>query len=268
MEHDLVSEYLVSEGVINEQLETNIKKVQFQLCDHDTIFMKLPFVEDSEIQNITNANTYDITLTRVEDSWQYTMRDLNNERTQAGPFENLLAQIKEKQFEAPVNVERIDEIQEKSYKNICHFEKTFYEDITEKDDGTIEFKREHENDTKIDFQTFNSYKELFESEYKELFLVNVEVLDFNDLNNHFQDNTLSVVSDSDLMVRSRMKDITKERDLDGDGVPDRIDINDNNVAVQTVGDLDLVKNSSSKEVEKEREKEHSVSRTKNNELEL
>ncbi|MBP2028984.1 hypothetical protein J2Z35_002822, partial [Acetoanaerobium pronyense] len=35
------------------------------------------------------------------------------------------------------------------------------------------------------------------------------------------------------------EEITKEKDLDNDGVPDRIDINDNDNSIQKVADLDI-----------------------------
>lgn len=41
----------------------------------------------------------------------------------------------------------------------------------------------------------------------------------------------------------------KEIDLDNDGVPDRIDIDDTRNSVQDVKDLDILKNSASKEIE-------------------
>ncbi|MGG0447817.1 hypothetical protein ABEZ87_27630 [Bacillus mycoides] len=45
--------------------------------------------------------------------------------------------------------------------------------------------------------------------------------------------------------------ITKERDLDNDGTPDRIDIDDTNNAVQTIGDRDKVKNATNKETQED-----------------
>ena len=41
--------------------------------------------------------------------------------------------------------------------------------------------------------------------------------------------------------RMHYEQITKERDLDNDGTPDRIDIDDTNNAVQTIGDRDKEK---------------------------
>lgn len=46
----------------------------------------------------------------------------------------------------------------------------------------------------------------------------------------------------------------KERDVDNDGTPDRIDINDTKNAVQTVGDLNKIKNATSKEIQEENER--------------
>ncbi|MCI1591214.1 hypothetical protein [Heyndrickxia oleronia] len=46
---------------------------------------------------------------------------------------------------------------------------------------------------------------------------------------------------------------TKKRDLDNDGVPDRIDIDDTRNSVQTVSDLNIVKNMASKETARDQE---------------
>ncbi|MGR5968597.1 hypothetical protein ACT7C1_11565 [Bacillus paranthracis] len=46
----------------------------------------------------------------------------------------------------------------------------------------------------------------------------------------------------------------KERDVDNDGTPDRIDIDDTKNAVQTVGDLNKIKNATSKEIQEENER--------------
>lgn len=49
-------------------------------------------------------------------------------------------------------------------------------------------------------------------------------------------------------MHQRFLENTKELDLDNDGVVDRIDIADSKNAVQTVADLNIVGNDTSKEV--------------------
>ena len=149
------------------------------------------------------------------------------------------------------------EREEISYKTLCEFEKSFLEDFKKIDDGNIEFSsfnlEDKERMTPTQTSTYASFKDLFDAQYKESFLTSIESLDLKEIDNKLGAGTLDTIMARDTMIRIRYEEITKERDLDNDGTPDRIDIDDTKNSVQTVGDLDRVKNSTNKETEEENE---------------
>lgn len=149
------------------------------------------------------------------------------------------------------------EREEISYRTLCEFEKSFLEDFKEKDDGNIEFSsfnlEDKERTTPTQSITYTSFKDLFEDQYKEAFLTSIESLDLKEIDNKLGAGTLQTIIARDTIIRTHYEEITKERDLDNDGTPDRIDIDDTKNSVQTVGDLDKVKNSTNKETEEENE---------------
>ncbi|MGH0882796.1 hypothetical protein [Bacillus paranthracis] len=140
-----------------------------------------------------------------------------------------------------------------SYEKLCVFEKTFLQTFKEKEDGNIEFSSYNLEDKERMFPpqsiTYNSFKELFEEQYKEAFLTSIESLDLKEIDSKLGTNTLDTIMAKDPIIRIRYEEIRKERDLDNDGTPDRIDIDDTKNSVQTVGDLDKVKSSTNKETE-------------------
>jgi len=81
--------------------------------------------------------------------------------------------------------------------------------------------------------------------------------------------TLDTIITKDPIIRIRYEEITRERDLDNDGTPDHIDIDDTKNSVQTVGDLDKVKSSTNKETEEDNDdkKEKKIKR-KSHDMEL
>ncbi|PEK70478.1 hypothetical protein COL32_26950 [Bacillus pseudomycoides] len=149
------------------------------------------------------------------------------------------------------------EIDETSYRTLCEFEKSFLEDLKEKDDGNIEFTsfdlEDKEKKSPTRSITYTSYKDLFEDQYKDSFLTSIESLDLKEIDNKLGAGTLDTIIARDPIIRIRYEEITKERDLDTDGTPDRIDIDDTKNSVQTVGDLDKVKNSTNKETQEDNE---------------
>ncbi len=149
------------------------------------------------------------------------------------------------------------EREEISYKTLCEFEKSFLEDFKKIDDGNIEFSsfslEDKERMIPTQTITYSSFKDLFDAQYKESFLTSIESLDLKEIDNKLGAGTLDTIIARDTMIRIRYEEITKERDLDNDGTPDRIDIDDTKNSVQTVGDLDRVKNSTNKETEEENE---------------
>lgn len=158
------------------------------------------------------------------------------------------------------------EREEISYRTLCEFEKSFLEDFKEKNDGNIEYSlfnlEDKERMTPTQSITYTSFKDLFEAQYKESFLTSIESLDLKEIDNKLGAGTLDTIIARDTMIRTRYEEITKERDLDNDGTPDRIDIDDTKNSVQTVGDLDKVKNSTNKETEEENEENEEKNRKK------
>jgi hypothetical protein len=166
------------------------------------------------------------------------------------------------------------EREEISYKKLCKFEKSFLETFKEKDDGNIEFSSFNLEDKERMFPTqsitYTSFKDLFEEQYKKSFLTSIESLDLKEIDSKVGEGfTLDTIIATDPIIRIRYEEITRERDLDNDGTPDRIDIDDTKNSVQTVGDLDKVKNSTNKEIEEKmkRKKEEKI-KQKSHDMEL
>ncbi|BCD32832.1 hypothetical protein BC30102_p247 (plasmid) [Bacillus cereus] len=165
------------------------------------------------------------------------------------------------------------EREEISYKKLCKFEKSFLETFKEKDDGNIEFSSFNLEDKERMFPTqsitYTSFKDLFEEQYKKSFLTSIESLDLKEIDSKVGEGTLDTIIATDPIIRIRYEEITRERDLDNDGTPDRIDIDDTKNSVQTVGDLDKVKNSTNKEIEEENEeKKEKKIKQKSHDMEL
>jgi hypothetical protein len=167
------------------------------------------------------------------------------------------------------------EREEISYKKLCKFEKSFLETFKEKDDGNIEFSSFNLEDKERMFPTqsityTSFFKDLFEEQYKKSFLTSIESLDLKEIDSKVGEGTLDTIIATDPIIRIRYEEITRERDLDNDGTPDRIDIDDTKNSVQTVGDLDKVKNSTNKEIEEEmkRKKKEKKIKQKSHDMEL
>lgn len=165
------------------------------------------------------------------------------------------------------------EREEISYRTLCEFEKTFLENFKEKDDGNIEFSSFNLEDKERMFPTqsitYTSFKDLFEEHYKESFLTSIESLDLKEIDSKLGAGTLDTIMAKDPIIRIRYEEITRERDLDNDGTPDRIDIDDTKNSVQTVGDLDKVKNSTNKETQEDNDgKNKNKTKRKSHDMEL
>lgn len=153
-----------------------------------------------------------------------------------------------------------------AYQRLCEFERNFCETIYEKDNGAIvyeidtirlaELENTNEDDLKdLDFSTieYPSYQKLFEDKYKKKFLKNIAAINPNELQKKLGSSTLHEAAKSDNEIKLSFA-ATKELDLDNDGVPDRIDIDDTKNSIQTVSDLNIVKNSTNKETNRDIEK--------------
>lgn len=175
-----------------------------------------------------------------------------------------------------------EQVLELAYKDVCKFEKSSYEKLDIDEDGAVvltidkEMFLELDNSDKLanDFfepVKYSSYKSLFNNRYRNNFKRNLTAINYRNLENELGKDTLSKVTANDHELKELNRRLTKERDLDNDGVPDRIDIDDTRNNVQTVKDLSAVKNSTSASTQrynekKEREEEHE--RKRNNQMEL
>lgn len=176
--------------------------------------------------------------------------------------------------------EIIDErVLELSYKRICEFEKAHYESIHSYDNGSINMTIDKDlylqflNDENVsnDFLspvTYPSYKDMFNKRYRNNFKRNLTAINHNVLENEIGKDNINNVVNEDKELIYIYKRLTKERDLDNDGVPDRIDINDTRNNIQTTKDLDAVKNSTSASTERYNEKKEQQQKNKRRENEL
>lgn len=179
--------------------------------------------------------------------------------------------LPEKRFEKNERIERDrgteEDNTELAYKKLCEFEQHYCEVIYKDPSGNIvydidpvrlaELENISENDLKqYDFNTveFSSYERLFESKYKQRFQKNLAAIQPKEIEKRLGSDTLDQTVKRDRELRNSYLQRTKERDLDNDGVPDRIDIDDTRNSVQTTSDLDIVKNMASKETGRDQEK--------------
>lgn len=169
---------------------------------------------------------------------------------------------------------------ELAYKKLCDFEKNYCEVIYKNSSGNIvyevdpaklaELDNVNESALKeLDFNTveFPSYERLFESKYKQRFLKNIAAIQPAEIEKRLGLGTIFQASKKDRELREQYAERIKERDLDNDGVPDRIDIDDSRNSVQTVADLNIVKNTPSKEIGRDQETRRERTKRKD-ELEL
>ncbi len=179
--------------------------------------------------------------------------------------------LPEKKFEKNERIERVRGTEEDNielaYKKLCEFQQHYCEVIYKDSGGNIvydidparlaELENIPENTLKqYDFNTveFPSYERLFESKYKQRFLKNVAAIQPKEIEKRLGSDTLDQTIKRDRELRDSYLQRTKERDLDNDGVPDRIDIDDTRNSVQTTSDLGIVKNMASKETGRVQEK--------------
>jgi len=167
-----------------------------------------------------------------------------------------------------------------AYKKICEFEKNYCEDFNETAKGFIVYEinttrlAELENETDLDLFSltkdldsstveFPSYKKLFEAKYKNRFLKNMAAIKLNELQRKLGPGILEEITKADKKINNLFTKI-KEADLDNDNVSDRIDIDDTKNSVQTVADLDIVKNSTNKETNDDKKKKKKEKQKDNN----
>ena len=173
---------------------------------------------------------------------------------------------------------------DRSYKRLCEFEKPHYEKLEVDEDGSVVIQIDRElyqhleqgeviNDERFEPVKYSSYNDLFNRRYRNGFKRNLSAVRYNNIENEVGKDNLSKVIQKDQELRKLYSKMTKERDLDNDGVPDRIDVDDTRNSVQTVKDLSTVKNSTSVSTQrynerKERQRDKDREKQRNNELEL
>lgn len=163
---------------------------------------------------------------------------------------------------------------ELAFQRLCEFEKNYCEVIFRNSNNDIVYKidpvalAELENVTEedlknldlkeINFNTveFPSYESLFVSKYKQKFLKNMTAISRRELEKKLGKETLVLVAEKDVQIWKNYITDLKERDIDNDGVSNRIDIDDTRNSVQTVSDLNIVKNTTSKETSRDHEKNY------------
>lgn len=155
---------------------------------------------------------------------------------------------------------------ENDYKHLCEFEMPQYEKINLDSDGSIVltvdkdlFLNLDNSDVSLN-ETFepvrySSYNSLFNKRYKNSFKRNLNAINYKTIESELGKDTLSNITRKDKELRELYNEITKERDLDNDGVPDRIDIDDTRNSVQSVKDLGAVRNSTSASTERHNKKQ-------------
>lgn len=169
-----------------------------------------------------------------------------------------------------------------SYKRACEFEKPRYEKLYVDDSGSVvltvdkELYMQSENNERLSDDFFepvkySSYGDLFNNRYRNNFKRNLVAIKYTSLENELGKDTLTKITQRDQELRQLYTRLTKERDLDNDGIPDRIDIDDTRNSVQSTKDLDSVKNSTSASTQRYNEKQdrrHDKERQRDNEMEL
>lgn len=168
-----------------------------------------------------------------------------------------------------MNDEALERSLEIAYKTVCEFEKSSYENIFVDEDNNVvlQIDKDHfldlENNSAIEQMseqyftptTYPSYKSLFTKRYKTNFERNVKAIHPELLKSEIGESNLLSIINEDERLKNRYLENVKEVDLDNDGIPDRIDIDDTRNSVQTTSDLSLVANSTDKETEKENKKQ-------------
>lgn len=158
-----------------------------------------------------------------------------------------------------VNIEKISTVSNKDH-NLevalnCSLEEKYYYRACELYSNENElFKILEDNEVELlrdnDVLVFDSFKELFEKQYEDSFKKSLELNYIEDLKNELGKNCFNHLLEQNKELYQK---VTKELDLDNDGVPDRVDFDDNRNSVSTVADLDEVKNNTRKEQSKQRD---------------
>lgn len=151
---------------------------------------------------------------------------------------------------------------ERVYKKVCDFEKSHYETIDQLSDGSVSisdnsnsFFDSDQDNLEIDTTRYPSYKKAFHNRYEKSFKRNLSAVNLSLLKKEIGQENLNKIINADPELKKYYLEIHKELDLDNDGIPDRIDIDDTRNSVQTVSDLNLIKTSTNVNTERYNDKQ-------------
>lgn len=156
-------------------------------------------------------------------------------------------------------------LHDKDFKPLVSFQLSHYESVKEvgiDDNYNLLYTADVEQEDKI--VAYSNYKDLWEKNFKNDFIEDFNNFTYEELE---QDKELSkvpnllnklsknypIINKAVTHAKEYGKPI-KEKDLDNDGVPDRIDIDDTRNSVQTTADLNKVGNRTDKHENNEKEK--------------
>jgi hypothetical protein len=143
-------------------------------------------------------------------------------------------------------------LEEKAYKEICMFEKTRHEDISEVDEDKILFQPDIFRLDQI--VTYTSYHDLYIKEFSQRFLKSLDDLYLLDLKTAISKESFDTLIKNNHEIMQKVMII--EKDIDADGVPDRIDIDVQRNDLQTISDKsDTTKKTQVKRNDQEEERE-------------
>lgn len=165
-----------------------------------------------------------------------------------------------------------DILYDKDYKHLVSHQLSHYENVQEIEIGDS-YNLIYNSDTTNDNnnkQTYSNYKDLWKENFKNDFIDDFNNITLEEIENSEElnkvPNLLNKLSSNDKDIKiaynSAKKEQTskKEKDLDNDGIPDRIDVDDTRNAVQTTSDLSEVGNKTNKESKQETKKRSAIKR--------
>lgn len=155
---------------------------------------------------------------------------------------------------------------DKDFKQLVSYQLSHYESVEEVEIGDtykVLYNPDLTEDRKL--EAYSNYKDLWEQNFKSNFIEDFNNFTLDDIESNEElnkvPNLLNKLSSNDKDIRNAVRfakeyrNSIKEKDLDNDGIPDRIDIYDTRNSVQTTSDLHEVGNRTDKTHKDKQEKE-------------